>query len=151
MWLASSWKTLGNFLAIYRQTPGQRTLQTPTRLGTCRVWAMMPQTLLIGGKICGNSPKIVSKSSGNHRKWCPNRYKSTLEAFKTSFGNLTLFRSPKVARVTMLESFCVDFWSHFGAPEPLKSRPKRKKSDVGKQHVFCIDFFMVWGWFLRGF
>ena len=29
--------------------------------------------------------------------------------------------------------------------------PKSRKGDVKNRIVFCIDFFMVWAWFLRGF
>jgi len=43
------------------------------------------------------------------------------------------------------------FWCNFGAPKPPKSGPKHEKNDIEKQHGFCIDFFMILGWFLRGF
>ena len=36
---------------------------------------------------------------------------------------------------------------HFGGPDPPNLMPKREKFDVKNQHVFHIEFFMVWGWF----
>ena len=37
------------------------------------------------------------------------------------------------------------------AQEAPKSRPKREKIDVKKQHVFEIDFWVARAWFLNGF
>jgi len=46
-------------------------------------------------------------------------------------------------------------FSQFGAPirnsDQPQTPPKSRKSDVKNRIVFCIDFFMVWAWFLRGF
>ena len=40
---------------------------------------------------------------------------------------------------------------HFGGPDPPNLIPKREKFDVKNQHVFRIEFFMVWGWFWGNF
>ncbi len=101
------------------------------------------KSLKINRQILQKSTKMVPKSS----KIEPGGLQNVVEKFNK------FLEGPKSLGGMSIMNFMIfsDFGSHFGAPNPSKIEKNREKVMLKIRVVFCIDFFMVWAWFLRGF